>query len=262
VVFLDNQVSPLKDAIVDCQTWGLLKQSLISSLEKNSLATKVQLPENQVGWHGEKLPPGLICSHEARVYIWEKDGSEMVYVPAQDEKTKAYYIDRYEVTWAQYLNFCQKNNYPHLEKNSWSQNLNHPAVYVSWKDATEYCKWAGKSLPTEDEWEKAARGTDGRKYPWGNEAKSPLPACYASKDGTMPVGSFPQGVSFYGCMDMAGNAAEWCENWYDSKLAIEKVMRGGSWLSSVDAIQTTIRRKQKPALSLNFNGFRCVLRME
>ncbi len=271
LVFADQKVSEVKDAIVDCPHWGKLQEKFRQSLKEKGLLAKEekQIPEPGLGWHGEKLPSGMYCAQEKGIYVWGKDGSEMVYVPEgefyegnppQKKTLPAYYIDRYEVTFAQYLNFCQTQKYPHLEKTSWNTRLDHPSVYVSWKDAKAYCEWIGKSLPTASQWEKAARGSDTREYPWPAR-QEPYPACYSrkEKEGTMPIGSYPEGISQYGCMDMAGNAAEWCEDWANEVLKLEKVLRGGSWLSPAKAIKVTVQRKQNYAIGLNFTGFRTVV---
>ena len=153
MVFLDQKVSEIKDAIVNCPNWGTLQEKFLQSLKEKGLLPKEErkLPEPGNGWHGEKLPLGMYCSLEKGTYVWSKDGSEMVYVPQgeyyQGNPPKkamlpAYYIDKKEVTFAQYLNFCRTKEYPHLEKTSWNTRLDHPAVYVSWKDAKAYCEWA------------------------------------------------------------------------------------------------------------------------
>ncbi|MFH0801630.1 MAG: SUMF1/EgtB/PvdO family nonheme iron enzyme [bacterium] len=202
-----------------------------------------------------------------------KDGSELIMIPAgefimgsndyEDEKPphrvylSAYYIGKYEVTNEQFAKFINATGYN--ARGSWKNYYNsgtadHPVVCVSWNDAQAYCKWASLRLPTEAEWEKAARGTDGRKYPWGDEwdegrcnwFQGPqLPGIVSIYQGRGPlsVGSFSSGSSPYGCLDMAGNVWEWCADWYGEKYYSQslssdpqgpssgsyRVLRGGSW---------------------------------
>jgi len=169
--------------------------------------------------------------------------------PEHKVHLKAYYIDRYEVTNLQYRRF---NNETHRRSPSHFRNrtfppgkADHPVTFVSWEDADAYCRWAGKRLPTDQEWEKAARGSDGRMFPWGNEfdikrANTPLRWKKLSQFGdTTPVGAFPEGASPYGLMDMSGNVWEWTASWYTAypknKVASEsygeryKTLKGGSW---------------------------------
>ncbi len=164
--------------------------------------------------------------------------------PEHKVRTKGYFIDKYEVTNKQYKAFVDATG--HAAPNHWAGGSippgkqNHPVVYVTWYDANEFCKWDGKRLPTDVEWEKAARGTDGRTFPWGNKFdknKANTPQ-YGHGD-TMPVGSFPKGVSPYGIYDMAGNAFEWTDSWFkpypgnthpDENYGVKyKVLKGGSW---------------------------------
>ena len=141
-----------------------------------------------------------------------------------------YYIDIYPVTNIQYDRFIKNTSYESQGK--WQtyfseKTENHPVINISWQDAKAYADWAGKRLPSEAEWEKAARGTDRRKYPWGNTWDKNLcnnrdldvllekMSDIANGRGTLPVGSFPGGASPYGVMDMAGQVIEWCSDWYD-----------------------------------------------
>ncbi len=212
----------------------------------------------------------------------------------------AFLLDRLEVTNRAYAAFVQATGHRAPANSNpsatlWEHErplaaiLDHPVVNVSWDDAVAYCLWLGKRLPTEAEWEKAARGTDARRYPWGKDwdiAKANSASYWAGRtidfqsgadwdafwlkgDGarlskekgikgevlTLPVGSFPEGVSPYGALDMAGNAAEWVADWFDpnyyrnaplsdppgpARGAI-KSMRGGSWLKPAVSLRTSDR---------------------
>ena len=203
--------------------------------------------------------------------VWEPDDSMMVYVPAgkfwmgsddsdpdaeANEKPQhevyldAFWIDRTEVTNGQYQ-LCVADGA--CSPPAWSKSYtrdsyygdtefdNYPVIYVNWSQAEAYCTWSGKRLPTEAEWEKAARGTDGRIYPWGEEIDRNR-ANYLGGD-TTEVGSYPAGTSSYGALDMAGNVWEWVADWYSSGYYASspdsnpqgpgsgegRVVRGGSW---------------------------------
>ena len=144
-------------------------------------------------------------------------------------------------------------------------------VMVTYKDAEAYATWAGKRLPTEEEWELAARGTDGRIFPWGNQYQEGTCNIMAGKGiRTRPVGSYPAGASPFGCLDMIGNAAEWCEDWYGPypnatlyepsgpKHGAARVVRGGSWSDRPERCRAASRDNLPPSVRLKYLGFRVV----
>lgn len=132
-----------------------------------------------------------------------------------------FYIDRHETTREDYARFMKATGHP--PPADWPGDrvaegmARHPVTQVDWYDANDYCRWAGKRLPTEEEWEKAARGADGRLYPWGDHFDPGRANLSASPDAnrtTEPVGSYPSGRSFYGVDDLIGNVWEWTDSWY------------------------------------------------
>jgi formylglycine-generating enzyme required for sulfatase activity len=204
-----------------------------------------------------------------------------------------FWIDRTEVTNAQYRRCVESGACdPPAESRSPSGELyygnqtydDYPVVYVTWHQAAAYCAWASGRLPTEAEWEYAARGPESWRYPWGDEFDGTrLNYCDANcqmgwadgsvDDGygyTAPVGSYPRGASWCGALDLAGNVWEWVADWYDAAYyarapsrnppgplsGLERVRRGGSWHYSPDGTRTTSRYGVSPDISDNFQGFR------
>jgi serine/threonine-protein kinase len=182
---------------------------------------------------------------------------------------KGYYIGRCETTWREYRVFCRASGRSEPKAPSWAANDDHPVVNVSWEDAKAFCDWAGLRLPTEAEWEKAARGTDGREFPWGN-AEATADLAVFQGFGMKPVGSCPNGASPYGALDLAGNVSEWCADWYDSSAyaryargdatppadGSRRVIRGGAWSDGLGALRAACRRRLDPDDRFYPLGFR------
>ncbi len=209
--------------------------------------------------------------------------------PTHKVHVDAFYMDQYETTNAMYQEFVKTT--AHRPPKHWKGNghpegkANHPVVYVDWYDADAFCQWAKKRLPTEEEWEKAARGTDGRIFPWGNtysSVRANTPQYWLAKGvsednlglkgGTLPVGSFENGKSPYGLYDMAGNVYEWTSSWYLPYPANKvwnihygnknKVLRGGSWYDCLSygcglSAPTYNRSRFSPEIRNMGFGFRC-----
>jgi formylglycine-generating enzyme required for sulfatase activity len=200
--------------------------------------------------------------------------------PAHRVLLDAYSMDRYEVTTAHYAAFLTAGN--HAPPWLWnlvdlSQHGDRPVIGVDWTDADAYCRWKGKRLPTEAEWEKAARGTDGRLYPWGSHlpteqlANYALGARFSYSQVLMPVPSYEQGRSPYGMYQMAGNVWEWVSDWYSASYYERspdrnptgpesgqfKVVRGGSWSDLPKYLLTYGRFKLLPQTQNSYTGFRC-----
>lgn len=176
----------------------------------------------------------------------------------------SFYIDKYEITNEQYRAFVKMTGHREPRYWKWPQfnEPTQPVVGVGWPDADSYCKWAGKRLPTEEEWEKAARGSEGRIWPWGNTPNDQnyngrLQRRYAAEK----VGSFPLSDSPYGVSDMAGNVWEMTSGSFPTlDNPANKAMRGGSFLNTGSEVRTTVRWAAKnPDQGAEWLGFRCVM---
>jgi len=219
---------------------------------------------------------------------WGKDNSQMVLIPAGPD-TESFYMDKYEVTNAQYRKFMEATG--HREPEDWDNDVfnqpDQPVVGVSWNDAVAYTKWVGKRLPTEKEWEYAARGglVGQCLYPWGDKEPDGSQGNYADKNADQilrqmdktfdwadmtiddgyawcaPVGSYPP--NGYGLYDMAGNVCEWCQDVYNENPSGPsrgeiRVLRGGSWNHNSYNLRVDNRNLNYANNWSNHFGFRCV----
>ena len=284
---------------------------LTESLTSYPIETSIPAPTLEVDSTNTATPEPMPTLGAGSTMISEKDGMVSLYVPASqflmgskyivsyeanDEipqhsvNLDAFWIDQTEVTNEMYakcvdIGLCdQPSNTRYFSNSSYA---NHPVVYVDWDMANQYCSWRDNSrLPTEAEWEKAARGTDGRTYPWGESISCSNANYVYVKSGTIrfdpdfnspcvggtrEVGSYEYSKSPYGVYDMSGNVWEWINDWYDGhyyKNSPEsnplgpdsgggKVLRGGAWNAVTNYLRTSARFASSPATSTNYIGFRC-----
>jgi formylglycine-generating enzyme required for sulfatase activity len=253
------------------------------------------------------VPKAIDVSKNQKGY-WEADfgsGIIMVYIPLgpftmgsneyDDEKPPhdvhldGCWLGKTEVTFDQYDRFCEETKREKPSDRGWGRGK-RPVIYVSWDDANDYCEWLSRKmglkfkLPSEAQWEKAARGSDGRQYPWGNHDpyyQGKWYVNYAAHDSwekkgedgfeyTAPVGSYHLGASPYGLLDMAGNVWEWCADWYDGGYyknsppknpegplkGSYRVVRGGGWDYYAVGIRCAFRNYDTPSNRFNYLGFR------
>ncbi|MCH8207516.1 MAG: SUMF1/EgtB/PvdO family nonheme iron enzyme [Nitrospinae bacterium] len=243
-------------------------------------------PQDMVEIHAGVFTMGVDIENEQE---WGDVDEE----PLHEVYLSKYYIDRYEVTAAQFADFLNKNmgkseRYIDLKPAVTIEKVkgklqarkgleNYPANRVSWYGADAYCKEQGKRLPTEAEWEQAAKGPDGRVFPWGDEAPDNTRVTYKRKFNELgfkamePVDSMEKGRSPYGLHHMAGNVWEWVADWYDEgdysdtrvrdpqgpEEGTTKVLRGGNWYYRAYYLRTTYRFNEKPDAFKIWQGFRC-----
>jgi len=207
---------------------------------------------------------------------WKDPNAEGDELPQHRLRLGEYWIGKYPVTNAQYKVFVDATGHPppgHWEGGKIPAGKeNHPVVNVSWHDAAAFCAWAGLRLPTEAEWEKAARGADGRIYPWGDKWDArKANTSEGGRGGTTPVGAYPAGASPYGALDMAGNVWEWVADWYGEGYYSQsprenplgpasgtyRVVRGGSWVLDLRDVRAAYRYRNHPDARLDNFGFRC-----
>jgi len=214
-------------------------------------------------------------------------------MPQHTVHLDAYEIDKHEVTTVQFLKFVLATarapliDWRYDGGNFQDTMVNHPVMHVSWQEATDYCTWAGKRLPTEAEWEKAARGEDGRIYPWGDQPAGLSRANFGRGGLSGPVRDRPErlmlyppiisvdkyenALSPYGAHQMAGNVAEWVADWYDKEYyktapdknpkgpekGTQRAFRGGGWIDSTPSVRVAQRNGTEPTTKMNWLGFRC-----
>jgi len=252
-------------------------EEFISDLNRIALEWKrKRLEEEQRRAEEEIRTAPMAVVPAGAFWMGSADGRENE-MPRRRVYLDTFNIDRYEVTNSEYEKFMKATG--HGTPEFWSDlslnELQQPVVGVTWHDAEAYCKWAKKRLPTEAEWEKAARGTDGRKYPWGNDEPDSSKANYyfwwLFFTRTAHVGSYPNGASPYGVHDMAGNVWEWVADWYDESYyqrAPERnpkgpnsgqyrVFRGGAWLIYPWDLRSSYRYAENPMYRHHYLGFRC-----
>jgi len=195
--------------------------------------------------------------------------------PAHEVILDAYYVDIYEVSNAEYKKYLEatgSKTLPHYWDDSNFNQPNQPVVGITWKEARAFCQWKGKRLPTEAEWEKAARGKRPVKYPWGNEKPDKTRVNFNDHVGkTTPVGSYPTGKSDYGVFDLSGNVAEWVRDWHFPEYYLfspkenppgpdkghYKIIRGGNWKNNAEDVNLTYRNATVPKARSKTVGFRC-----
>jgi len=232
----------------------------VSELIDPSVYEKVEPPQ------GVKVPEDMVYIPPWQFIMGERDNIRIASLK------EGFFIDKYPVTNAHFCAFLNERGNQQEGGSEWidlegsyekerrrikRDVEDHPVIYVTWYGAKAYAQWAGKRLPAEEEWEKAARGIDGRVCPWGNEFDKDKCNTDDSKIGhTTPVKKYQESRSPYGCLDIAGNVWEWTDSWYDEKEE-SRVLRGGSWDFNRDNTRCADRDRYNPEYRLYDTGFRC-----
>jgi len=225
-------------------------------------------PQHVVSINGFWIDRTEVTNHQFEMFIKATDYR----TDAENEGTRGVYSDA-----AEDIGIVQGANWQHPEgaESNLAERLDDPAIQVTWRDADAYCRWTGGRLPTEAEWEKAAGGSDGRRYPWGNDpltCKNVVMRC-GQPWKPMAVGSKPSGASLYGGVDMLGNVAEWVSDLYAKDAyhhsatnnptgpatGMDRVLRGGSWTYPPSEIRRAVRWPVAAGFRSNASGFRCAL---
>jgi len=273
-----SKLTPTGQVIV--KTVSVPDFAIPSAVIGNDPMTMFQQCANEANRLGIQLKNLFHSFEMSRLLLSDSIAIELVQVPAgkflygeQKEQVElpVYFIGKTPVTTGQFLVFLKATG--HRADPYWSGNLagklNYPAIFVNWDDAQAFCVWASQisrrevRLPSEKEWEKAARGTDGRIYPWGDNKPTKQLAAYSGyfrweSPGIQPVGSYtPKGDSPYGCQDMAGNVWEWCADFYGED-ADGRVVRGGAFSRGEGLLPCASRQSYYPSSRLIDHGFRLI----
>jgi len=270
---------------------GTLAQGPIGRLDQGSdRTTRSDPPPRLRGQRAAALSVAAFasfaaaCSSEARIgpppivdlvevpagsFVMGSDDGPASSRPARRVFLETFAIERTEVTAAAFVDFLAATD---QSEGGTPMQADLPAVGVLWRQADGYCRWAGRRLPTEAEWEKAARGTDARRYPWGMDWDSALANTTDNGSrGPVAPGTYPEGASPYGLLDMSGNVAEWVADYFDPAYylvapeinplgpaeVLDHGLRGGSWDSPADQVTTFFRDSSHSVMPNNRVGFRC-----
>jgi formylglycine-generating enzyme required for sulfatase activity len=264
-------------------TLGILFNTFLLLADAQSLQVVIAPPKGKDRAPMVEIPSG---SFPMGVPPGDRDGGRDEY-PRHEVLVDTFFIDQFEVTNGRYREFVKSTahrvpqNPKNPTRNLWQGDTiteslaERPVINVDWYDAAAYCQWAGKRLPTEAEWEKAAKGTSDRRFPWGNVEPTAKHLNYNQRwigeKTLMPVGSYEAGKSPYGVYDMAGNVWEWVNDWYDARYyemspsknpkgpqeGTKKVIRGAGWQNETPTVRIFTRVDSDPTIRNESTGFRC-----
>lgn len=264
-------------------TFSMLFNTFLLMASAQSLQAVIAPPKGKDRAPMVEIPTG---SFPMGVPPGDRDGGRDEY-PRHEVVLDTFLIDQFEVTNGRYLEFIKSTghrvpqNPTNPTRNLWqggtiTESLaERPVINVDWFDADAYCKWAGKRLPTEAEWEKAAKGISDRRFPWGNVEPTAKHLNYNQKwigeKTLMPVGSYEAGKSPYGVYDIVGNVWEWVNDWYDARYyekspsknppgpqeGTKKVIRGAGWQNETPTVRIFTRVDSDPTMRNESTGFRC-----
>ena len=260
---------------------AILRGTTVTPYEKPASGDAAEVESVAESTPGEEPIPNEMVTIAAGPFVRGTENGGFDERPPRTIHLDEFSIDRFEVTNHQYQQFVvatghRKPGLPsrYAKSGGKVRGTNQPIVYVSWDDADEYCRWIGKRLPTEAEWEKAMRGSDGRLWPWGNAEQANGANWARVQDGhevSAKVGTFQADKSPYGVMDGAGNVMEWVADWYDEtyyktspdqnppspEYGTYRVLRGGSYTTTGADVRITSRSKMMPDFRDETIGFRC-----